>query len=385
MNQVGRSSASDGIRVVHMAAYGGAYSGSFIPMLEAARAGVESRGWRYEVVFTQGAERHAWYHELRDRGVAVRVAPRLTRRTATGWTRSLLSEHAGPTLLHTHFSAWDVPASVAAARQEGSVVIWHLHSRLLESPITRARNAARFGLLGRTVARILCVGPAVRAQALARLAPASRTEILLNGIDLGRFTPMPGGERREARRRLGLAPDSEVLLAFVWDWELKGGALLVETVRELRRRGRDTHAVIVGSEDRVRTAAESAGLDGAVHPVAPMEAVTDLYGAADVFVSASAAEGTPFSLLEVLASGTPVIASDIAGHRFAAAAMPACRLVALRAETFTDAIEAELDAAASDRTERLALTRERIGRDFSLEGWTRGLLAIYDRVLALPT
>ena len=60
-------------------------------------------------------------------------------------------------------------------------------------------------------------------------------------------------------------------------------------------------------------------LDGAVRGLPATESVTDLYGAADVFVAASVAEGTPFSVLESLACGTPVVASDIAGHRFAAA------------------------------------------------------------------
>ncbi len=369
-------------RILHMAAYGGAYSGSFIPMLEAARVAIESRGWTYEAVFTPGVERHRWYWELRDRGVRVRVAPRLTRRGAPAWTRAVLSEHSGPTLLHTHFSAWDVPASIAAARRDDAAVIWHLHSRLLDSGIAQVRNAARFGLLGRSVARILCVGPGIRDQAIARLAPASRTELLLNGIDLSRFAPMSISERREARTRLGLSAENEVLLAFTWDWESKGGPLLLDTVRELRRRGRDVHGVVVGSENLVRAESERLDLDRTVHAMAPTEAVTDLYGAADLFIAASVAEGTPFSVLEGLASGTPVVASDIVGHRFADDAMPACRLVALHAGAFADAAEAELDAEPSDRASRLAQTRGLIERDFSLERWTRRLMDIYDDIMA---
>lgn len=369
-------------RIVHMAAYGGAYPGSFIPMLEAARIAVESRGWTYEAVFTPGVERHRWYLELRDHGVRVWVAPRLTRRRAAAWTRALLSEHSGPTLLHTHFSAWDVPASTAAGRRDGAAVIWHLHSGLLDSRIAQVRNAARFGLLGRTVARILCVGPGIREQAIARLAPASRTETLPNGVDLSRFAPSTPSERRAARMRLGLSTENEVLLAFTWDWERKGGPLVLETVRELRRRGRDAHAVVVGSESLVRAESDRLDLDGAVHAVAPTEVVTDLYAAADLFIAPSVAEGTPFSVLEVLAGGTPVVASDIVGHRFADASMPACRLAALRSDAFADAAEAELDADASGRAERLARTRGHIEREFSLERWTRELMRIYEDVLA---
>jgi glycosyltransferase involved in cell wall biosynthesis len=351
-------------------------------MLEAARNGVEARGWRHEAVFSPGAERHAWYHELLERGVAARVAPPVSPRGAMAWTYALLSEQSIPTLVHTHFSAWDAPAALAALRRgDEAKVIWHLHSRLLDDWVARARNAARFGLLGRTVARILCAGPGIRAQAVARFAPADRTEVLLNGIDLRRFLPASAQDRPAARARLGLPPDGATLLMFAWDWELKGGPLLLETVQELRRRGRDVRAVIVGSVSRARAEAERRSLDGAVHAMRPVEAVRDLYGAADVFVAPSLAEGTPFSVLEVLASGTPVVASDIVGHRFAASGMPACRLTPLRASAFADAVGAELDADATDRAARLALTRERIERDFSLERWTHGLLGVYDEVL----
>ena len=368
------------LRVVHLASYASAYSGSFIPMLEAARTGIESRGWTYEAVFPSGVERFGWYENMQAAGVGVRTWPGLGKRGGAGWMRDLLGERRGSTLLHTHFSACDVPAAIAACPRRDAKVIWHLHSRMLEDAVPRARNAVRFALLGRTVARILCVGPGIREQAIARLAPAARTQVLANGIDLGRFALVARDDRRSARERLGLSPDSRVLLTFAWDWETKGVPLFLETVQTLCRRGRDVCAVIVGSESRARQEAVRLQLDGAVRGLPATESVTDLYGAADVFVAASVAEGTPFSVLESLACGTPVVASDIAGHRFAAGGMPACRLTPRTATAFADAIEAELDARPENRAERLDQTRIRIEREFSLSQWTRRLLGVYDDV-----
>lgn len=372
--------AAGNLRVVHLASYATAYSGSFIPMLEAARTGIESRGWTYEAVFPPGVERFGWYEKMQAAGVGVRTSPEIGKRGAAGWIRDMLDERSGPTLLHTHFSAWDVPAAVAACPRRDAKVIWHLHSRMLEDAIPRARNAVRFALLGRTVARILCVGPGIRDQAVARLAPPGRTQVLPNGIDLSRFAPVSGDDRRSARERLGLPPDRRLLLTFAWDWERKGIPLFFETIQTLGRRGRSVHAVIVGSEARARQEAERLRLHGVIHAVPATESVRDLYGAADVFVAASVAEGTPFSVLEVLACGTPVVASDITGHRFAASMMPACRLTPRVAMAFSDAIEAELDAPPENRAERLDLTRTRIERDFSLVQWTRRLLGVYDDV-----
>src|ERR1700733_10888173 len=112
------------LRVVHLASYATAYSGSFIPMLEAARTGIESRGWTYEAVFPPGVERFGWYENMQAAGVGVRTSPEIGKRGAAGWLRDLLGERRGPTLLHTHFSAWDVPADKAANHRLDATAIW---------------------------------------------------------------------------------------------------------------------------------------------------------------------------------------------------------------------------------------------------------------------
>jgi glycosyltransferase involved in cell wall biosynthesis len=364
-----------------MAAYGGSYSGSFIPMLEAARAAVEQRGWSYQAVFTHGAEQPPWQAELHARKVGLRVAPEMGVRAATAWLRRFLAEQAGPTVLHTHFSRWDIPAVLATCRRRDTAVIWHLHTRLSDELVVRTRNLVRFGVAGRLIDRILCVAPEIRDKAVARLAPSQRTQVFPNAIDVSRYAPIPAAERAEARARFDFPIRSALLLVFAWDWETKGGPLLMGTVQELLRRGRTVHAIVVGSEDRARGAAAHLGLKDAVHPTPPVLDARMLYGAADIFVAASLGEGMPFALLEAIACGTPVVASDIAGHRFAGGMLTACRLVPRLPTAFADAIEAELAAGVRDRTERLAQSRAVIERDFSLERWSQRLVHVYDEVL----
>jgi glycosyltransferase involved in cell wall biosynthesis len=169
---------------------------------------------------------------------------------------------------------------------------------------------------------------------------------------------------------------------FAWHWETKGGPLLLDTVQELRRRGIEVHAIVVGSVSRARDAAACLGLQDVVHTRPPMEDPRVLYGAADVFVAASFSEGMPFALLEAAACQTPVVASDIPGHRFAGAALPACRLVPRLPGAFADAIASELAAGTQDRATRVMQSRALIERDFSLESWSHRLLELYDQVLA---
>ena len=72
--------------------------------------------------------------------------------------------------------------------------------------------------------------------------------------------------------------------------------------------------------------------------------VTDLFGAADVFLAVSAREGMPYSVLESICCGTPVVASDLPGHAAVGNAVPACQLVARDPRTIADAVREFLDA-----------------------------------------
>src|SRR3954468_16294481 len=131
------------MRVIHLARYAGPYPGSFIAMLRAAASACERRGWRMEAVFDPVAEDRAWYGEL-GREMRVRVGSR-----DAAFVRSVLDEDDGPTILHTHFTGFDLAAVDAARGRPGTTVVWHLHTRLEPGPRAFARNALKFALIGR--------------------------------------------------------------------------------------------------------------------------------------------------------------------------------------------------------------------------------------------
>lgn len=361
-------------RVVHLANYGGPYPGSFIPMIQAARAAVQEigDGWTFEAVFSAGAKERRWFQTLLDEGMLVREAPALGRGGAVPWVRSLLGESDAPALLHTHFSSWDLPAAAAGRLRRGSRVLWHIHTPLLAGRRVRATNVVKFALAGRTVDRILCVGPEIETDVLARGAPRGRTELFSNGIDFGRFAAIPPAAREAARDRLGLPRGPRVLVTFAWDWERKGGSVFLRAAEILRAEGHDVLAVPVTVQGNPALAGEAEG----VRALSAVEDARALYAAADVFVAASSGEGMPFSVLEALACGTPVVASDIPSHRSIGADVPTLRVVPRDAAAFAGALAAEL-AAAADLPGRAAKARAVLEPRFSLARWRADLVKIY--------
>jgi glycosyltransferase involved in cell wall biosynthesis len=359
------------MRVIHLARYAGPYPGSFIAMLRAAAAECERRGWRTEAVFDPIAAGHPWYAEL-GREMPVRVSPEGADRGAlTAFVRSLLAEENGPVILHTHFSGFDLATAAAARGRPDSTVVWHLHTRLDPGLRVALRNALKFRVLGRGV-RIVAAGSEVAAVARRRLAPRRRLDVLDNAIDTSRFPLATDAERAAARAGMDVPDGKPVLAHLGWNWTMKGGPLFAATAEALRRRGVEAVAVSVGASPEV------AGDGVLTRP--PTDHVQTVYASADVLVSASEAEGGPFSVLEALCVGTPVVASPRAnaglGGRVAA-----CRVAERTAEAFADAIEATLVRPPEQaQTERDA-AREYVTRERDMRAWAERLAAIYERAM----
>lgn len=158
-------------------------------------------------------------------------------------------------------------------------------------------------------------------------------QVVHNGVDLGRFTPSLTAAAREVERvRLGFA-GTVVVLAVGGVEPRKNSLVLLEAFVEARRHlvdmtGLRPLLLVVGGASlfdyRAYRDAFEAQLgryiaDGLLAPdsvqrLGPVEddTLTALYRAADVLAFPSLKEGWGLAVLEAQASGTPVVASDIA-------------------------------------------------------------------------
>lgn len=372
------------MRLIHLADYGGTYPGSFIPMLRAVLDGGRKRGWEVEAVFSDVARERTWLSELRHEGFTCRLAPKGRKDLAqTVEEVAGTGGGGGGTILHTHFTAFDLPAARAARRDRQVIAYWHLHSALRAGAWWQLRNAVKLGLLSRGVEEILCVAPNILDQARARLAPGDRLALVENAIDLTRFPLVSEERRREARANLGLRADAQVVLHFGWDWQRKGGDVFLQAVGSLLERGELDRlvAVTVAGEQGVG-AAERLGIAEHVRVVGPSDDVQALYAAADVFVAPSRGEGHPFAVAEALASGVPVVASPIPGHEMIAKAAAACRIAELDSRAFADGMLAALSLPATERERERLAARSWVVEEMDILAWSERMLERYDRALA---
>lgn len=165
-----------------------------------------------------------------------------------------------------------------------------------------------------------------------------RVAVVPPGVDLATFSPAPAG-RAEARARLGLPVDGEIVLFTGRIQRLKGPAVLIRAVAAMLRhrpelRGRLTVVVLGGPSgsglDRPTELMDEAhdlglidvpGIPDVVHfrpPVGRAE-LADHYRAADLVAVPSYSESFGLVAIEAQACGTPVVAAAVGGLHTAVA------------------------------------------------------------------
>jgi glycosyltransferase involved in cell wall biosynthesis len=315
-------------------------------------------------------------------GVSCHFIPARPRARAQAALDELIGASRVPTILHTHFSAFDLLAAALARQRRETYVFWHVHSPFQNRPIAVLRNLVRFALLGREVSATLCVAPDVAHQARRRLA--RRVMFFPNAIDVSRFELVAPAVRHSARAALGLPDEAAVILHFGWDWERKGGPEFLLATRELLAGGASIVPLTVGGSETARQRAEELGIAHAVRVLDPTEDVRGLYAAADVFVTPARAEGMPFALTEALCCGLGAVASPLAGHRFIAAEIEACHVCEPQPHAIAGEVLALLAREPAVAGAQGHAAHQWISAHMGLEAWAHRLLSAYrDAIPAL--
>jgi teichuronic acid biosynthesis glycosyltransferase TuaC len=242
--------------------------------------------------------------------IGMSIAPWLLYRASLPAARRLVREQ-GLEIIDAHYVYPDGVAAVWLGAALGLPVVVTARgsdvTQLPDFPVPRR-------LIRDTVGRadgLIAVSAALRDRLLSLGAPPERTIVLRNGIDVRMFHPP--ADREEARTALGLA--KKTLISVGGLIERKRHHLTIDALRLLP----DTELLLVGEGPEraaLQARIDAAGLSGRARLVGPVPhaRLAAYYGAADASVLASSREGWANVLLESMACGTPVVASNIAGN-----------------------------------------------------------------------
>lgn len=208
----------------------------------------------------------------------------------------------------------------AAVARRPSVVIEHMPGREVAKSRSGRSRAKLVATHNRVLDRFTYAMVAVAFWQLDMLRSEGVSEgglrVIHNGVPVDEIRRL--ARTGVTRSELGIPEDATVLIHLARFYPQKNQAATLEVARRLREDLGDVHVLFVGSgpgftESRAR--AEAAGTIGWAHFLGRREDVPRLLGLSDVSVLPSFAEAMPMSILESLAVGIPVVASDVADVR----------------------------------------------------------------------
>lgn len=138
-----------------------------------------------------------------------------------------------------------------------------------------------------------------------------------NALDIQRFAGDPA-TRAQVREELGISPDAYLVGSVGRLSEQKGFDILIEAAARAMKIDLEIHLMIVGEgpqEEALRQQAVELGIAPRVTLTGQRGDVERLLQAMDVFACSSRWEGLSTVLMEAMAAGVPVIATDIPGNR----------------------------------------------------------------------
>jgi glycosyltransferase involved in cell wall biosynthesis len=198
--------------------------------------------------------------------------------------------------------------------------------------------------------------------------------------------PAPDTEAQAVRSRFGVADDESLILAVGRLSKEKAHIDLIAAFSGLRKSTPEVNAklIIVGDgpeRGRLEAAAESFGCKESVVFAGQSSDVWPFYFAADVFVLPSHSEGSPNVLLEAMAAGIPIVATEAGGvpemveHNQSALLVPASDPSALGAAIARVLTEDDLAQRLTANASSLVGTR------YAPENYVRTLVEIYREVM----
>ncbi|MDF1746402.1 MAG: glycosyltransferase family 4 protein [Gimesia sp.] len=223
--------------------------------------------------------------------------------------------------------------------------------------------------------RLIAVSKATRAFHISQGLQPERVTVCYNGVDTDRFLPRPA--TGFLKQELGLDHDTKLCLTIGQIGLRKGQDILARAATILAEQGdQQTHFLLVGERysqkqesidfDRALTVAfEKPALQGRLHRLGYREDIDRLLNEADLLVHPAKQEPLGRVLLEAIASGLPIVTTDVGGtseivqHEVSALLVPANDSMALATA---------IKRALSDQN--FTQTIGRVSRQRALESFT---------------
>jgi len=284
-----------------------------------------------------------------------------------------------PDIVHLHSShAHNVGGAAARLARVPAVVL----SRRMDTPITLWHHKLKYKV---GYDAVIAISHGVK-QALVRAGVHSdRISVVRSAIE-DHWWKEPG-DREKTRKTLGYANDDIVAAVIASIEPRKGQDLLIRALPQILQAAPNVRLLLVGKDDTSqpeRALAKELGLESHVLFAGFRSDVKDIIAASDIIVAPSYLEGLGVSIMEAMACGKPIVASNVGGIPESVVNGQTGILVKPGdAEALAQAV-ASLAVNESLRQEMGRRGQLRAKADFSIDSLIHDTLDVYYQLLRLP-
>jgi glycosyltransferase involved in cell wall biosynthesis len=301
-----------------------------------------------------------------------------------------------PQIVHTHAAKGGTLGRLAALAagagpRQRPILIHTYHGHSLTgyfSPRSAAVYRQIERLLARYTDRLIAVSDEVRDE-LVKLGVAAvdRFEVVPLGFDLKPFDVAPAERRRRRDRlrgELDIPADDQLVTLIARLVPIKRVDRFLRVARMLTDERPGLHFLVVGDgelREQLHASPEAVELDGRLTWAGFRRDIPDVCFASDAVVLTSDNEGTPVSLIEARAAGTPVVATRVGGVGSVVRDETAGFIVDVGDEqAMATAVARVLDDATV--AERARAESREVVRAFSLDALVERVDSLYRELLA---
>lgn len=315
---------------------------------------------------------------IAESGVRIVELDRRGRLDLSAWSTLARYVRAHPVdILHSHKFGSNVWAALARRFLPISALVTHEHSWSFSGD--RARILLDRLLIAPAAAAMVAVS-AEDARRMAEIEhiPKAKIHVIPNGVDVA-----PPSDPSRLRRELGVS-DGLPIIGYVGGLRPeKRVDLLLGAAARLIGSGRELRVALVGSgpeEESLRRLADTLGISESVSFLGFRRDATDLAAGFDVATLQSDREGAPLSLLEFMALGRAIVATNVGG---VPELVENGRDALLVAPGDADGLQAAIGSLLADPERRRTLGAAASARqkaEFGLDAMTRRVEDLYGKV-----
>jgi glycosyltransferase involved in cell wall biosynthesis len=247
-----------------------------------------------------------FFEELRSQGIQASCTHMRHRFDLPRLRRALRHAELQPDLVVTHSINADIVGHLIA-RKARAAHVTNVHAG--PKVPTRLHRDVLARLVGPRVDATIAISDIQLPRLISLGYRPEKIRVIRNGA----ATPGPTAPATLVREQLGIGREAFLAILVAWLRSEKAPYVFVEAVRIANRSDSRVRGLIVGDGPELGRMQVLTNGDDVVQVLGERDDVAELVAAADVACLSSAAEGLPMSLLEAMALGKPVVATDVGG------------------------------------------------------------------------